>query len=144
MLVYVLKDNVTKNVIGVYDNEDNALQMKDNILLTGEYKQVFMESKELNTETVEELSVVAISGTLYNDEVTKLVVSATNPSTTTADTLSFNVDSGKITFEGLINLTDDEKMLNTPTALLGAFRPRMTEYIVSEFKVRLENDNPMP
>lgn len=142
MLVYVLKDGVTKNVIGVYDKEANASQMMNNILLTGEYKNVTIESKELNTDTVATLSVVGITGTLYNDEVTKLVVSAMNPSTTVTDSLSFNVDSNKITFSGVMNLTTDEKALVTSETLLGAFKPRAELLVVSEFKKRLENDNP--
>ena len=142
MLVYVLKDGTTKNVIGVFDNETNANQMMNNILLTGEYRSVTMEPKTLNTDTVSALSVVAISGTLYNDEVTKLTVSAMNPSTTITDNLSFNVDSGKITFNGVMNLTTDEKALTTSETLLGAFKHRAELLIVSEFKKRLENDNP--
>ena len=142
MLVYILKDGTTKNVIGVFDNETNANQMMNNILLTGEYRSVTMEPKTLNTDTVSALSVVAISGTLYNDEVTKLTVSAMNPSTTVTDNLSFNVDSGKITFSGVMNLITDEKALTTSETLLGAFKPRAELLIVSEFKKRLENDNP--
>ena len=142
MLVYVLKDGVTKNVIGIYDKETNASQMMNNILLTGEYKNVTIESKELNTDTVATLSVVGITGTLYNDEVTKLVVSAMNPSTTVTDSLSFNVDSNEITFSGVMNLTADEKALTTSETLLGAFKPRAELLVVSEFKKRLENDNP--
>ena len=142
MLVYVLKDGVTKNVIGVYDKETNANQMMNNILLTGEYRSVTIESKELNTDTVSTLSVVGITGTLYNDEVTKLVVSAMNPSTTVIDSLSFNVDNNKITFSGVMNLTTDEKALTTSETLLGAFNPRAELLIVSEFKKRLMNDNP--
>lgn len=142
MLVYVLKDGVTKNVIGIYDKETNASQMMNNILLTGEYKNVTIESRELNTDTVATLSVVGITGTLYNDEVTKLTVSAMNPSTTVTDSLSFNVDSNKITFSGVMNLTADEKALTTSETLLGAFKPRAELLVVSEFKKRLENDNP--
>ena len=142
MLVYVLKDGTTKNVIGVYDKETNANQMMNNILLTGEYRSVTIESKELNTDTVSTLSVVGIAGTLYNDEVTKLVVSAMNPSTAVTDSLSFNVDNNKITFSGVMNLTTDEKVLTTSETLLGAFKPRAELLVVSEFKKRLENDNP--
>ncbi len=118
MLVYVLKDGVTKNVIGVYDKETNANQLKSNILLTGEYKLVNIETRTLNMDTISALSVVSITGTLYNDEVTKLVVSAMNPSTAVTDSLSFNVDSSKITFSGVMNLTTDEKALTTSETLL--------------------------
>ena len=142
MLVYVLKDGTTKNVIGVFDNETNANQMMNNILLTGEYRSVTMEPKTLNTDTVSALSVVAISGTLYNNEVTKLTVSAMNPTTTITDNLSFNVDSGKITFSGEVNLTTDEKALTTSDALLAVLVPRCKEYVTSQFSVRLMNDNP--
>ena len=142
MLVYVLKDGVTKNVIGIYDKETNASQMMNNILLTGEYKNVTIESRELNTDTVATLSVVGITGTLYNGEVTKLVVSAMNPSTTVTNSLSFNVDSSKITFSGEVNLTTDEKSLTTSDALLAVLVPRCKEYVTSQFSVRLMNDNP--
>ena len=142
MLVYVLKDGVNKNIIDICDNETNANQLKSNILLTGEYKLVNIEPRTLNTDTVSALSVVSITGTLYNDEVTKLVVSAMNPSTTVTDSLSFNVDSGKITFSGEINLTVNEKALTTSDELLAVLVPRCKQYVTDQFSLRLMNDNP--
>ena len=48
MDVYLIRNTVDDSIIEVCDDEDNANQLKDNLVLTGEYKNTYVDKYPVN------------------------------------------------------------------------------------------------
>lgn len=138
MTVYVLKNGLNlSEIIEVFDDEANASQMKANLIKTGQYKSIAIDSFELGSDIVNPLEVVKISGYVSNG-VVSLKVKAYNPTAPMTDTLTFNVSNSQITFTGFVNLDVVEQDAEDITEL----KTRISAWVLEEFRSRLENDNP--
>ena len=111
--------------------------MKANIIKTGQYKSIAIDSFEVDTDKVSPLEVVKISGYISNG-VVSLKVRAYNPTAPIEDMLIFAVSNSQITFTGFVNLDDVEQDAEDITEL----KARISAWVLEEFKSRLENDNP--
>lgn len=138
MTVYVLKNGLNlSEIIEVFDDETNASQMKANFIKTGQYKSIAIDSFDVETNTVNPLEVVKISGYVSNG-VVSLKVKAYNPTAPMADTLTFNVSNSQITFTGFVNLDVVEQDAED----IAELKTRISAWVLQEFRSRLENDNP--
>lgn len=138
MTVYILKNGLNlSEIIEVFDDEPNASQMKANLIKTGQYKSIAIDSFDVETNTVNPLEVVKISGYVSNG-VVSLKVKAYNPTAPMADTLTFTVSNSQITFTGFVNLDVVEQDAEDITEL----KTRISAWVLEEFRNRLENDNP--
>lgn len=138
MTVYVLKNGLNlSEIIEVFDDEANASQMKANLIKTGQYKSITIDSFDVETNTVNPLEVVKISGYISNG-VVNFKVKAYNPTAPMADTLTFTVSNSQITFTGFVNLDVVEQDAEDITEL----KTRISAWVLQEFRSRLENDNP--
>ena len=138
MNLYLIVDGVTKQVIAICDNKDNAEQMMLNFIKAEQYRLLRIEEMLLNTDTILPLGAVKARGRLLNGEVVNMSIVALNLSTTVTDSLLFTVNAKQETwFEGVVNLTQDE----IDDEFLGTFKDRVSAWVIDEYKVRLENDN---
>lgn len=138
LTVYVLKNGKQQTeIIGLFDDETNATQMKVNLLKTGQYKSIVIDSFELDSDPVSPLEVVKVTGSFVNG-VASPKITAFNPTTPVADELTFNVSGNQITFTGYVNLDASEQAADD----IDELRARVSSWVVLEFKSRLENDNP--
>lgn len=138
MTVYILKNGLNlSEIIEVFDDEANASQMKANLIKTGQYKSIAIDSFDVETNTVNPLEVVKISGYVSNG-VVNLKVKAYNPTAPMADTLTFNVSNSQITFTGFVNLDVVEQDAED----IAELKTRISAWVLEEFRSRLENDNP--
>lgn len=138
MTVYILKNGKQQTeIIDVFDDEANASQMKANLIKTGQYKSIVIDSFELDSDPVSPLEVVKISGYVSNG-VVNLKVKAYNPTAPMADTLTFNVSNSQITFTGFVNLDVVEQDAEDITEL----KTRISAWVLEEFRSRLEDNNP--
>lgn len=138
MTVYILKNGLNlSEIIDVFDDEANASQMKANLIKTGQYKSIAIDSFDVETNTVNPLEVVKISGYVSNG-VVNLKVKAYNPTAPMADTLTFNVSNSQITFTGFVNLDVVEQDAED----IAELKTRVSAWVLEEFRSRLENDNP--
>ena len=138
LTVYILKNGLNlSEIIGVFDDEANASQMKANLIKTGQYRSITIDSFEVDTDKVNPLEVVKISGYISNG-VVSLKVKAHNPTAPIEDTLIFSVSNSQITFTGFVNLDDVEQDAEDITEL----KARISAWVLEEFRSRLENDNP--
>ena len=138
MNLYLIVDGVTKQVIAICDNKDNAEQMMLNFIKAEQYRLLRIEEMLLNTDTILPLGAVKARGRLLNGEVVNMSIVALNLSTTVTDSLLFTVNDKQETwFEGVVNLTQDE----IDDEFLGTFKDRVSAWVIDEYKVRLENDN---
>ena len=138
MTVYILKNGLNlSEVIEVFDDEANASQMKANLIKTGQYKSIAIDNFEVDTDKVNSLEVVKISGYITNG-VVNLKVKAYNPTAPIEDTLIFAVSNSQITFTGFVNLDDVEQDAEDITEL----KARISAWVLDEFKARLEDNNP--
>ena len=109
-----------------------------NFVKAGQYRLLHVEEMSLNTDNILPLGAVKVRGRLLGGNVIGLAVEALNLSTTVTDSLLFTVNDKQETwFEGVVNLTQDE----IDDEYLGAFKDRVSAWIIDEYKVRLENDN---
>ena len=139
--IYVLKDGTTNAIISVHDVEANAEQLKANMLLTGEYRSISLNPYVLNTDKINKLAVVNITGRVYDGDATTIKITASNPSGVVTDNLQFAVASSVVTFTGQMNLTADELLITDSATLLATLTPRVKTWVESEFARRLTNDN---
>lgn len=130
MDVYILQNGINSDVIEVCDDETNADQLKENLLETGQYKNIYITKKEVNSDTISPLEIVKISGDYTRGT---LSIYAYNPTTPQADKLEFNVSGDSIVYSGFVNLTTGETIEDLKT--------RIKTWVADEFKIRLENDN---
>lgn len=130
MDVYILQNGINSDVIEVCDDETNADQLKENLLETGQYKNIYITKKEVNSDTIDPLSIVKISGDYSRGT---LAIYAYNPTTPQADKLEFTVNGDSIVYSGFVNLTTGETIDDLKT--------RIKTWVTDEFKIRLENDN---
>lgn len=138
MNLFVIVDMVTKKIVAICDNKTNAEQMVINFIKVGQYRLLRIEEMLLNTDTILPLGAVKARGRLLNGEVVNMSIVALNLSTTVTDSLLFTVNDKQETwFEGVVNLTRDE----IDDEYLGAFKDRVSAWVIDEYKVRLENDN---
>ena len=138
MNLFVIVDMVTKKIVAICDNKTNAEQMVINFIKVGQYRLLRIEEMLLNTDTILPLGAVKARGRLLNGEVVNMSIVALNLSTTVTDSLLFTVNDKQETwFEGVVNLTQDE----IDDEFLGAFKDRVSAWVIDEYKVRLENDN---
>ena len=138
MNLYLIIDGVTKQVIAICDSKANAEQMMLNFIKAEQYRLLRIEEMLLNTDTILPLGAVKARGRLLNGEVVNMSIVALNLSTTVTDSLLFTVNDKQETwFEGVVNLTQDE----IDDEYLGAFKDRVSAWVIDEYKVRLENDN---
>ena len=136
--VYILKNGLNlSEIIEVFDDETNASQMKANLIETGQYRSITIDSFEVDADKVNPLEVVKISGYISNG-VVSLKVRAYNPTAPIEDMLIFTVSNSQITFTGFVNLDDVEQDAEDITEL----KARISAWVLEEFKSRLENDNP--
>ena len=138
--IYVLKDGTTNAIISVHDVEANAEQLKANMLLTGEYRSISLNPYVLNTDKINKLAVVNITGRVYDGDVTMVKITASNPSGVVTDNLQFAVASSVVTFTGQMNLTADELLITDSATLLATLTPRVKTWVESGFARRLTND----
>ena len=138
MTVYILKNGLNlSEIIEVFDDEANASQMKANLIKTGQYKSIAIDSFDVDTDKVNPLEVVKISGYISNG-VVSLKVKAYNPTSPIEDTLIFAVSNSQITFTGFVNLDEVEQDTEDITEL----KARISAWVLEEFKVSLEDNNP--
>ena len=138
MTVYILKNGLNlSEIIEVFDDEANASQMKANLIKTGQYRSITIDSFEVDTDTVNPLEVVKISGYISNG-VVSLKVKAYNPTAHIEDMLIFTVSNSQITFTGFVNLDEVEQDVEDITEL----KTRISAWVLEEFKSRLEDNNP--
>lgn len=136
MEIYLIRNAINDNIVEVCDAENNANQLKANLVLAGEYSKLYVQKFPVSGDTIVPLEAVSISGEYKNGT---LKIKAYNPVTPVTDKLEFNVDntSGKITYSGYVTLTDAEQA----NFDLEAFKERVRDWVTEQFKVRLENDN---
>ena len=138
MTIYILKNGLNlSEIIEVFDDETNASQMKANLIKTGQYRSITIDSFEVDTDKVNPLEVVKISGYISNG-VVSLKVKAHNPTAPIEDMLIFTVSNSQITFTGFVNLDDVEQDAEDITEL----KARISAWVLDEFKARLEDNNP--
>ena len=138
MTVYILKNGLNlSEIIEVFDDEANASQMKANLIKTGQYRSITIDSFEVEADTVNPLEVVKISGYISNG-VVSLKAKAYNPTAPVEDMLIFTVSNSQITFTGFVNLDDVEQDAEDITEL----KTRISAWVLEEFKSRLEDNNP--
>lgn len=138
MSLYLIIDEVTKKVVVICDDRDNAQQMIDNFIKTQQYRMLRIREMPLNTDKILPLGAVKARGRLFNGDLVKLSIGALNLSTTVNDSLIFTVNDRNETWcEAVVNLTADE----IADEYLGDVKDRITKWVVSEYKTRLENDN---
>ena len=138
MTVYILKNGSNlSEIIDVFDDEANASQMKANLIKTGQYKSITIDSFDVETDAVSPLEVVKISGYISNG-VVNLKVKAYNPTAPMSDTLTFTVSNSQITFTGFVNLDVVEQDAEDITEL----KTRISAWVLEEFRNRLEDNNP--
>ena len=138
MNLYLIIDDVTKQVIAICDSKTNAEQMMLNFIKAEQYRLLHIEEMSLNTDNILPLGAVKVRGRLLGSNVVGLAVEALNLSTTVTDSLVFTVNDKQETwFEGVVNLTQDE----IDDEYLGTFKDRVSAWVVDEYKIRLENDN---
>ncbi len=138
MTIYLLKNGRNQSVVKACDLEKNAITLKSNLLKTGEYDLLTVESIEVDTEDISDLSVVSIRGHMTNAGP-QVTISAYNADSMIADTLTFKVNGSDVRFSGFINLTADE-MAARDIANLTA---RIKSWVSTEYKYRLEDNNPV-
>ena len=138
LTVYILKNGLNlSEIIEVFDDEANASQMKANLIKTGQYRSITIDSFEVDTDKVNPLEVVKISGYISNG-VVSLKIKAYNPTAPIEDMLIFTVSNSQITFTGFVNLDDVEQDAEDITGL----KTRISAWVLEEFKARLEDNNP--
>lgn len=138
MTVYILKNGLNlSEIIEVFDDEANASQMKANLIKTGQYRSITIDSFEVVTDKVNPLEVVKISGYISNG-VVSLKVKTYNPTAPIEDMLIFTVSNSQITFTGFVNLDEVEQDVEDITEL----KTRISAWVLEEFKSRLEDNNP--
>lgn len=64
MKLYLIVDGVTKQVIAICDNKDNAEQMMLNFIKAEQYRLLRIEEMLLNTDTILPLGAVKARGRL--------------------------------------------------------------------------------
>ena len=138
MTIYILKNGLNlSEIIEVFDDEANASQMKANLIKTGQYRSIAIDGFEVDTDKVNPLEVVKISGYISNG-VVSLKVKTYNPTAPIEDMLIFTVSNSQITFTGFVNLDDVEQDAEDITEL----KARISAWVLEEFKARLEDNNP--
>lgn len=138
MTVYILKNGLNlSEIIEVFDDEANASQMKENLIKTGQYRSITIDSFEVDTDKVNPLEVVKISGYISNG-VVSLKVKTYNPTAPIEDMLIFTVSNSQITFTGFVNLDDVEQDAED----IAELKARISAWVLEEFKTRLEDNNP--
>ena len=138
LTVYILKNGLNlSEIIEVFDDEANASQMKANLIKTGQYRSITIDSFEVDTDKVNPLEVVKISGYISNG-VVSLKIKAYNPTAPIEDMLIFTVSNSQITFTGFVNLDEVEQDAEDITGL----KTRISAWVLEEFKSRLEDNNP--
>lgn len=140
MTIYILKNARNNQIIQACDLESNAMTLKSNLLKTGEYTNLVIESVEVDTDTILPLHTVKIKGRLSANDVI-LDIMAINPATTIPDTLSFTVSTatGEVSFSGIVNLTANELAVDDVIQLTS----RVKSWVANEYKSRLESGNPV-
>ena len=138
LTVYILKNGLNlSEIIEVFDDETNASQMKENLIKTGQYRSIAIDSFEVDTDKVNPLEVVKVSGYISNG-VVSLKVKAYSPTAPIEDMLIFTVSNSQITFTGFVNLDEVEQDAEDITEL----KARISAWVLEEFKARLEDNNP--
>ena len=138
MTVYILKNGLNlSEIIEVFDDEANASQMKANLIKTGQYRSITIDSFEVDTDKVNPLEVVKISGYISNG-VVSLKVKAYNRIAPIEDMLIFTVSNSQVTFTGFVNLDDVEQDAED----IAELKTRISAWVLEEFKARLEDNNP--
>ena len=138
MTVYILKNGLNlSEIIEVFDDEANASQMKENLIKTGQYRSITIDSFEVDADKVNPLEVVKISGYISNG-VVSLKVKTYNPTAPIEDMLIFTVSNSQITFTGFVNLDDVEQDAED----IAELKARISAWVLEEFKTRLEDNNP--
>ena len=102
-----------------------------------DFSRVGVHGFEVDTDKVNPLDVVKISGYISNG-VVSLKVKTYNPTAPIEDMLIFTVSNSQITFTGFVNLDDVEQDAEDITEL----KARISAWVLEEFKARLEDNNP--
>lgn len=132
-MVYVLKDVVTKEIITICDNEDNANQLKENYLLIKQYRAIDIEEYEVDTDTILPLAAVKINGS-YSVGGTKLSLEADNSSSAVEDNVEFTMLDKSVTFTGTVNLLQTE----IDAFDLDEVKDRLKTFVREQFKAKVE------
>lgn len=132
-MVYVLKDVVTKNIINICDNEDNANQLRENYLLVKQYRAIDIEEYDVDTDTVLPLAAVKINGS-YSVGGTKLNLVADNSSSAVEDNVEFTMLDNSVTFTGIVNLLQTE----IDAFDLDEVKTRLKTFVKEQFKAKVE------
>ena len=132
-MVYVLKDVVTKEIITICDNEDNANQLKDNYLLVKQYRAIDIEEYEVDTDTILPLAAVKINGS-YSVGGTKLSLEVDNSSGAVEDNVEFTMLDRSVTFTGTVNLLQTE----IDAFDLDEVKDRLKTFVKEQFKAKVE------
>lgn len=136
MTIYVLKDGVTGKTIEAFDTQASAQTQADNLLKTGQYRRITIELVNVSSATIAPFSVVHIAGKMTASGP-KFTVDAYDPQATIPDSLTFNVSSRDITFDGYVNLTSAEVAATD----INALTTRIAAYVETELATRIMNDN---
>lgn len=132
-MVYVLKDVVTKNIISICDNADNANQLKENYLLVKQYRAIDIEEYDVDTDTVLPLAAVKVNGS-YSVGGTKLNLVADNSSSAVEDNVEFTMLDNSVTFTGTVNLLQTE----IDAFDLDEVKDRLKSFVKEQFKAKVE------
>lgn len=132
-MVYVLKDVVTKNIINICDNEDNANQLRENYLLVKQYRAIDIEEYDIDTDTILPLAAVKINGS-YSVGGTKLNLVADNSSSAVEDNVEFTLLDNSVTFTGTVNLLQTE----IDAFDLDEVKDRLKTFVKEQFKAKVE------
>lgn len=132
-MVYVLKDVVTKEIITICDNEDNANQLKDNYLLIKQYRAIDIEEYDVDTDNILPLAAVKINGS-YSVGGTKLSLEADNSSSAVEDNVEFTMLDKSVTFTGTVNLLQTE----IDAFDLDEVKDRLKAFVKEQFKAKVE------
>ena len=138
MTIYLLRNGRNNDIIKACELEANATTLKANLIKTGQYDLINIESLEVDQSSINPLAMVKVRGEI-KPQGPVFSIEAYQPSSIMSDVLKFNVLGNVVSFVGYVNLTSAEKALNDVEALT----ERIKEWVATEFKDRLLNDNPL-